>query len=314
MKEIGGYFEIDLLKGESYHKEAIELNTARNCFEYVLLSGNVKKVFIPHYTCEVMLEPIKRHSIDYEYYYLDQNLDPIIPETIKVEDSILYTNYFGIKQNTVLRLSESFQNLIVDNSMGFYSPRVKTVDTFYSARKFFGVPDGAYLYTNKILNVPIEKDYSHERITHLFKRIEMGAHKAYKEFLANDYKLYDQPIRYMSDTTRAILKGIDYEKGKIIREMNFLYMHEHLEKLNELKIETNNNLGPMFYPLLINSQGLKEKLIEKNIYLPTLWRNAAQTAKKNSFEHHLTNNLLALPIDQRYGLSDMKYILDMIVI
>ena len=35
MKPIGGYFELELRGGEHYHKDAIRLNTARNCFEYV---------------------------------------------------------------------------------------------------------------------------------------------------------------------------------------------------------------------------------------------------------------------------------------
>ncbi len=35
MDAIGGYFELELRKGEHYHKDALKLNTARNCFEYV---------------------------------------------------------------------------------------------------------------------------------------------------------------------------------------------------------------------------------------------------------------------------------------
>ena len=34
-KAIGGYFELELRNGAHYHKDAIRLNTARNCFEYV---------------------------------------------------------------------------------------------------------------------------------------------------------------------------------------------------------------------------------------------------------------------------------------
>lgn len=32
---IGGYFEFELRKGAHYHKDALRLNAARNCFEYV---------------------------------------------------------------------------------------------------------------------------------------------------------------------------------------------------------------------------------------------------------------------------------------
>lgn len=43
-KAIGGYFELELRKGEHYHKNALRLNTARNCFEYVLLVRKYTKV------------------------------------------------------------------------------------------------------------------------------------------------------------------------------------------------------------------------------------------------------------------------------
>ena len=33
---IGGYFELELSKGEHYHKGALRLNTARNCLESLL--------------------------------------------------------------------------------------------------------------------------------------------------------------------------------------------------------------------------------------------------------------------------------------
>ena len=39
---IGVYFELELRKGEHYHKDAIRLNTACNCFEYILLDRHYK--------------------------------------------------------------------------------------------------------------------------------------------------------------------------------------------------------------------------------------------------------------------------------
>jgi hypothetical protein len=311
-KEIGGYFEFDVSSKYSFHKDAIELNTARNCFEYILLAKKTKRVYLPHYICEVMLEPLKRNNIEFYYYYLDENLEPLIPSSMKSGDFFLYTNYFGIKQNTVRSLSSKLGNLIIDNSMAFYASPVKDVDTFYSARKFFGVPDGALLYTNGILDFEPEDDYSHHRMLHLFKRIESGANKAYHDFLENDLTLYNQPIRKMSVITKLILSGINYSEFKTIRERNFLFLHQTLERFNELQLNITDLNGPMFYPFLFNSEKLRNKLIENKIYVPMLWKNTLKTAKSNSFEHYLTKNLFALPIDQRYSLEDMKFILNTI--
>ena len=60
MDVIGGYFSLELPLIEEYHKNAIRLNTGRNCLEYILRVRGYKKVYIPYYTCEVILEPFKK--------------------------------------------------------------------------------------------------------------------------------------------------------------------------------------------------------------------------------------------------------------
>lgn len=68
MNAIGGYFELELRRGEHYHKDAIRLNTARNCFEYVIRARHYTKVYMPFYTCEVMFEPLQKLNIEFEFY------------------------------------------------------------------------------------------------------------------------------------------------------------------------------------------------------------------------------------------------------
>ena len=71
MKEIGGYFELELHKGGHYHPDALYLNTGRNCFEYILRAKGYKKVYIPYYTCEVMLEPLRKCGVKWEFNYIN---------------------------------------------------------------------------------------------------------------------------------------------------------------------------------------------------------------------------------------------------
>ena len=97
MDAIGGYFELELRKGEHYHKNALRLNTARNCFEYILLARKYKKVYIPYYTCEVMLQPLHKYHIGYEFYSIDMNLEPQDLISLNDNEAFLYTNYFGLK-------------------------------------------------------------------------------------------------------------------------------------------------------------------------------------------------------------------------
>lgn len=46
MKEIGGYFELELPLSQEYHNNAIKLNSGRNAFKYILKSQNITKVYI----------------------------------------------------------------------------------------------------------------------------------------------------------------------------------------------------------------------------------------------------------------------------
>ena len=65
MQPIGGYFSLELPYGEEYHKNAIRLNTGRNCLEYILKTRGYRKVYIPYYICEVVLEPFKKLGVAY---------------------------------------------------------------------------------------------------------------------------------------------------------------------------------------------------------------------------------------------------------
>ena len=93
----------------------------------------------------------------------------------------------------------------------FFSKPLTGVDTFYSPRKFFGLPDGAYLYTDKEIELEFEQDISINRIEHLLGRIEHGAEAHYETFKRNDEALMNQPIKQMSSLTSKLLKTIDYK-------------------------------------------------------------------------------------------------------
>ena len=95
---IGGYFGLELRKGAHYHRDAIRLNTGRNCFEYILRARDYKHVWIPYYTCEVMLEPLNKLHIPYSFYRINEQLEPHTLPELKADDAFLYTNYFGLKQ------------------------------------------------------------------------------------------------------------------------------------------------------------------------------------------------------------------------
>ena len=308
-KEIGGYFSLELNNGKPYHKDAIELNTARNAFEYILRAYKYSKVFLPYYTCEVMLEPLEKLHIPYEFYHIDEYFKPTLNKELDSNEGFVYTNYWGICDSTVKSLREKYQNLIVDNSQAFYSKPLENTPTFYSARKFFGVSDGAYLYCDKKLDTVLEQDISWYRMTHLLKRLDLSANEGYEDFKANDNSLINQPIKTMSKLTKAILSSIDYTSIAEKRRDNFEFLHSKLKEINELKFDLDNTSVPMVYPFLFKSGTLKQELINNKIYVATYWPMVKEKAPHNSLEQYLYNYMIPLTIDQRYNFNSIKSII-----
>lgn len=291
---IGGYPELELRKGEHYHKGALRLNTARNCFEYVLRAREYTKVYIPYYTCEVMLEPLMKCSVEYEFYHINEQLEPVETIRLKPSEAFLYTNYYGLKQQCVARLAQTYgKQLIVDNAQAFFASPIEGIDTFYSARKFFGVADGAYLYTDQLLDIELEQDQSYERMSHLLIRADIGAEAGYADFRKNDDSLCGEPIKKMSRLTEKILCSIDYESIKVERRKIYEQLYKQLNQTNLLSIILDDMCVPLAYPYLTKDSTLRQKLITERIYIPMYWPNIGNNI---GLESWLKSNLLSIPL------------------
>ena len=311
-KTIGGYIELQLPEGREHYPSFIKLNTGRNAFEYLLRIKKYSLVYLPYFTCEVMLEPLRRLSIPYRFYRINQDLEPQIDFLMEENACLLYTNYFGIKQDTVKRLAREVKNLIVDNAQAFFCPPAEGIDTFYSCRKFFGVPDGAYLYTESNTRLSLESDISVYRFSHLIKSIDLSIETGYHDYLKNNVVLGNNPIKKMSVLSQRILSGVDYENCRCIRNANFQHLHQSLSAVNKLNIDLRNIDGPMVYPLLIDQSGARKALIARKIFVATYWPNVLEWASEDLFEHYLSKHLLPLPVDHRYRTKDMDHMLEVL--
>ena len=313
MDAIGGYFSLELPQREEYHKNAIRLNTGRNCLEYILRVRGYKKVYVPYYTCEAVMEPINKLGIPYEFYHIDVHFEIRDRFTLKEGDALLYTNYFGLKQRYVEQLAVKIgSRLIVDNTQAFYAKPIPGIDTFYTCRKFFGVPDGAYLYCDKKLDEGIEQDYSYDRVSHLVKRIDLSAEDGFKDFRRVDDGLDNQPIRNMSKLTQRMMQGIDYEAAAQRRRANFQIFHIALGKENNLELHLDEDAVPMVYPYLVSVESMRGRLIDNKIFVARYWPNVLEWTTNDSIDYMLAYQMQPLPIDQRYGVDDMNRIISIV--
>ncbi len=52
-------------------------------------------------------------------------------------------------------------------------------------------------------------------------------------------------------------------------------------------------------------------MIFRKVYIPTLWTNAKRSGNAQAMD--FANNIVYIPIGQRYGDNEMNFILDMVV-
>jgi hypothetical protein len=310
MKPIGGFLELEQSnKSEAFHEKAISLSTGRSCLRLILETINPIKIYIPYYICEVVIDTIISQNIKFEYYGLNKNLEPE-KLNLKKNEYLFYINYFGIKNNVICRLiSRHKKNLIIDNSQGFYEKSYSHLWSFNSARKFFGVPDGAYLYS------PIEIKTQFPRnkkviYNHLIQRLNGKQKQAFQNFKKNE-NLLNSKLQNMSIISESMLVNIDYEMISKKRKENFNYLNSVLKSSNFFKLPNRINSTPLCYPYLPQRSIDRSKLHNLNLFIPTYWeRNRFTVENKFQFEKHLIQNLLPLPIDQRYSKSDMDIIIE----
>jgi hypothetical protein len=261
-----------------------------------------------------MMEDSLRELVQYEFYNINENFEIDGDIDVKSGEKLVYNNYCSSKDQYIGELAKKYgDKLIVDNTHSFFSKPLVGIDTVYSlGSKYFGVPGGGYLYTKRKFDGDFEQDYSHAKMTHILGRTDKTASEFFEAFQQSKKGRNNQPIRWMSKITRTMLSSIDYENARTVRERNFYYLHGFLGRWNAIKLNFSSLVGPMFYPLLVENEGLRQKLIDNKIYVPTFWPEVLEAKGSNEFERRISTYLLPLPIDQRYDLNDMKRIVELV--
>ena len=318
IKAIGGYFELaemDSIRG-AMPVAGVALNTCRNALEYILLQvTDAKRIYLPYYTCEAVVEPLRRLPVEHVFYRIDEQLEMAEEPELEEGEYLIANNYFGVKDAYMAQLAEKYgSRLIVDNAQALFAPVLDGIKAAYSTRKFVGVADGGFA-----VGVPEEPALSYEqddttgRDAHLYIRKEKGAEAGFKDYQENECKLDNQPIRRMSVQTKAILAGIDYAAIVAKRRRNYQYISKALGAKNLLELPPMDSFAcPMVYPYLTDDETLRGKLIQHKVFVARYWPNVLEWTEADSTEYRLASRIIPIPVDQRYDEKDMQRIIDLI--
>lgn len=310
-KEIGGYFGLEQLISNEYYPDLAAVNNARCALLYIINAKHYKKVYLPYFLCDSVRLVLERERIPFEEYRIDRSFLPLLEINTNPEEVVYIVNYYGlIDEEQLISLKNRYGNIVVDNAQAFFEKPIKGIDTIYSCRKFFGVPDGGYAYTNAEFQENIPVDVSMGRMRHVLGRFEgNSASDYYDYFNNNDESFKEIELRRMSKLTHNILGAIDYQAARRRREKNFLFLSKALGERNLLQIKCPP--GPYAYPFYIqNGMTVKKQLAKRKIYVATLWPNVLGTGL--DIETDFTENILPLPCDQRYSEVDMQVVVNAI--
>ncbi|HSI14171.1 MAG TPA: hypothetical protein VK961_19135 [Chthoniobacter sp.] len=310
MKHIGGFFELEIPKGSGpLHGDAIPLSTGRAAILATLLAKKPKRLHVPFYICNTVLEQAAIAGVAPVFYALDRELHAAPLPKVEADDMLLVVNYFGLQSAHSTRLGAQFgEQCIVDNTQAFFEPATAGCWTIYSARKYFGVPDGAYLYAPHTIEIdrriPATPD-----VRHLLNRLAGRQQTAYRQCRAYEAGLSGD-IREMSVISQRLLSAFDYPAASGRRRENFQELHKSLADVNQFSATMDATATPMCYPLLLPEVADRAAIAKHKLYIPTIWQDVIDRQSSSfPFERDFAARLLPLPIDQRYGLSDMRDLL-----
>lgn len=307
MTEIGGYFELERFPQKPYYPDLLALNSGRNALTVLLAARGKRQLHLPYYLCDSVSNACLQSGIELTFYAVGPDFLPVIKQPLNPEDTLYVVNYFGqVGEEKATALQARYPGMILDNTQAFFQRPLPGMDTLYTCRKFFGVPDGAYLASQAPLPQDLKEGRSAHRMGHLLGRREDSASAHYQTFKDNDCTFDTEGPAAMSDLTKQLLGAIDYEQARQQREDNYAVLQEHLKEQNPLRLQAPQ--GPFCYPFYHqDGMRIKQELAKQKIYVPTLWPNVLTSPDELARDY--AKNILPLPCDQRYQAKDMQTII-----
>ncbi len=224
---------------------------------------------------------------------------------IGTDEYVLWTDYFGTCAGHTQRLKESLgEHLLIDDTHNFFREGHQNHWSFTSARKYFGVPDGAFLYAPRPISVDATP-FTGISLTHgLLRRLGRSeeAFAAYQDY----ERSLDCSVHRISEVSEGLLRGVDLAWVAAARLENFTFLHSALGPHNQLRLEDTDQV-PFCYPYLPPKPVERGVLHARGLFIPCLWPEVERRTQAGfDFERRFSAQLLPLPVDHRYKPVDLR--------
>ncbi|MCG7644902.1 hypothetical protein MHM87_04785 [Alteromonas sp. Cnat3-28] len=309
---IGGYGELELpFYNHPLHEEAYSFQSARAALFCFLKHTPVETVLLPDYICDSLYPIFENLQIKVNSYAINEALTAPTNISVGSNEMMLIVNYFGICREAINRFLRDSgiptEKIIVDNSQALFEPVGRCAATIYSPRKFLGIPDGAFLYTDSDITTPSETFQATDYVGHLLERSAGKIYSGYQKFLEAEHSLTDFLPKKMSDVSKRLIQSYDLESVKAKRLHHFNQLQCAFQDINLNPVFKLESEIPLCFPLKIDKcvTRMCQELIKSNIYLPRYWPNLNAKAQASLW----FSNTLFLPVDHRLDETKLNFLI-----
>jgi len=302
------------------------------CLLRYLRYNSENRLFVPEYFCDEIVTWWEKKGIVISRYADGPHLTSPEWNTVAVSqgDVVLVVNYFGVQEGMIWnkwREANKGVLLVEDHSHDPFSGWATESNAdfaFASLRKIFPVPDGAILWSPKQLSLPkeplmgdctgsalklaamiLKKDYLDDLDVEL-KEVYRCFQGQGELMLGKDHSPAVSPWSRFLLASGLPIAWREQRKNNVKTLLRLIAACPSIKPLFTKWPESN---CPFNVVLLFSSKKDRNKyrsrLIEAGIYPAVHWE------QRNSYNQNildLSNLIMTIPADHRYGEEDMKYI------
>lgn len=311
-------------------------DSGRSALKHIVSSlENDYEVLLPELICESVINPFKSHHIS--FYKLKNDftidVDDLSNRIYSDRQVIFLMHYFGILQPKDVQLeirsiADRFNCVIVEDTTHSIFTNPKTIGDYQvcSIRKWLPIPKGGILYSKEdklriFDNVNYKKCIDNSRVygmilKELYLNYSLDCNETYRGIFEECEKKLDEQenIQMLSDLSRFIASCVDVTELINIRKHNYEFLMERFRNIGiNPAVSLNDDECPLVFPLRVPKRNaFRLYLTENQIYCAVHWPFDGYHEEARMFAKMCGNELISLPIDQRYGEEHISYMIEVI--
>ncbi len=331
------------------YNRKVYTNNGRTATTYVFQHGmKLEKgfrVLVPEYNCISVFNALEAADAQFTAYHVKPGL---IIDTEDLESKItpdcrvIYLiHYFGVPQpkavaDEIIRIAKEHNLYILEDLTQTVITRDKGRIGFgdylvMSTRKWYATTDGGVAAARddvdfEVVDLPEGYDeavYRQMLVSLERKYFELDPSRSIKEYLqlekeANKARYLDFTPKKMTEMSQNIFFHADHEYCIAKRRENYSYLYKNLQNISGLTVwgeplDEEGNYVPFGFLVTVEHRDeFYDFLAGKGVIGEIQWILPEQYYKPGKYAEFLTRHSLMLQCDQRYGIKEMEYTVQVI--